>query len=150
MRRRDQWIEWILAVERESQAAAYALGLLQEQLRREPSSLTARRLGYRDYLELARNREATYLVRLFAEFENGLREAWSRVWGETTHPRAADLLHAFASRCRMSHDRLVETHRVRVYRNRIVHDESEPATPLAVGEARRFLCRFFSLLPPDW
>ena len=150
MRRRDQWIEWILAVERESETAGYALELLREQLRREPSSLKERGLDHRDYVELARNRDATYLIRLFDEFENGLREAWARAWGETTHPRTADLLHAFAARCRMSNDRLVETHRVRVYRNGIVHDESELATPTTLGEARRFLCRFFSLLPPDW
>jgi hypothetical protein len=122
MRRRDQWIEWIRAVERESDTAAYALELLQEQLRREPSSLKNRGLGQRDYLEFAQNREATYLVRLFAE----------------------------SSRCRMPNERVSDAHLVRVYRNSIVHDESEPATPLSLAEARRFLCRFFSFLPEHW
>jgi len=150
MRRRDQWIEWIRAVERESETAAYAFELLREQLQRDPSSLTYRGLGHRDYVEVARNREATYLVRLFAEFENGLRDAWINAFAETTHPKMADLLQAFASRCRMPDDRLADAHRVRAYRNGIVHDESERAEPLSLAEARRFLCRFFSFLPHTW
>jgi len=150
MRRRDQWIEWIRAVERESDTAAYALMLLQDQLRRDPASLKNRGLGQQDYIEFSQNREATYLVRLFAEFENGLREAWDKAFGETTHPRIFDLLHALASRRRMPNDRLSDAHRVRVYRNSVVHDESEPATALSLAEARRFLCRFFSHLPENW
>lgn len=150
MRRRDQWIEWIRAIERESDTAMYALDLLDEQLKRDPWSLKYRGLSHQDYVELARNREATYLVRLFAEFENGLREAWVRAFGQTTHPKMADLLEAFAARCRMPHDRLTDAHRVRVSRNRIVHDESEPAAPTLLVEARRFLCRFLSFLPENW
>ena len=69
MRRRDQWIEWIREVERESETAAYAIELLQDQLRRDPSSLDYRGLGYSDFFGMRENREATYLLRLFAVFE---------------------------------------------------------------------------------
>ena len=150
MRRRDQWIEWIRAIERESDTAAFALDLLHDQLRRDPSSLHHRGLGRQDFVEFAENREATYLVRIFAEFENGLREAWVNAFSETSHPKMMDLIQALASRCRIPNDRLVDAQRVRVYRNSIVHDESEIAFPITLGEARRFLCRFFSFLPPNW
>ena len=83
MRRRDQWIEWIRAVERESKTIGFSLELLSDRLRRDPSSLIERQLGQGDYAEATRNREATYLVRMFAEFENGLREAWARHAGKT-------------------------------------------------------------------
>ena len=62
----------------------------------------------------------------------------------------ADLLQAFATRRRVSDDRLIDVNRVRTYRNSIVHDLSEPAAPVSLADARRFLCRFFSHLPEDW
>lgn len=40
MRRRDQWIEWMRAVERESDAAAYAIELLDERLQPPPLGFT--------------------------------------------------------------------------------------------------------------
>ena len=136
MRRRDQWIEWIRAGEREGDTAAYALSLLQDQLRKAPSSLRFRGLGHQDFAGFAENREATYLVRLFAEFENGLREAWNRAFGESSHPKTMDLLNAVASRCRIPNDRLTEAHRARVYRNSVVHDVSELAAPIMLAEVR--------------
>ena len=60
MRRRDQWIEWIRQVERESDTAAYSIALLQSQLQRDPKSLDYRGLGYPDFVPVANNREATY------------------------------------------------------------------------------------------
>jgi hypothetical protein len=150
MRRRDQWIEWIRQVEREGETVAYAIELLQDQLRRDPSSLDYRGLGFPDFVGMRENREATYLLRLFAVFENGLREAWLKAERRTTQPGAADLLNAFAARCRMTDDRLNEAHRVRAYRNSVVHDESEGTEAVTLAEARRILCRFFCFLPDEW
>jgi hypothetical protein len=79
MRRRDQWSEWIRAVERESETAAFAFDWLREQLQRNPSSLAYRGLGRRDYVEVARNREATYFVRLFAPGFPGVRPGFPGV-----------------------------------------------------------------------
>ncbi|HVA15140.1 MAG TPA: hypothetical protein VNF99_17970 [Stellaceae bacterium] len=138
------------AVDRESIAAAYAIELLDERLKSDPSSLTARGLERRDADHVKANREATYLVRLFAVFESGLREAWEKAEKRRTHPTAADLLDAFAARTKMPSDRLNDAHRVRVYRNSIVHDVTATPQPTSLAEARRFLCRYFSFLPPDW
>jgi hypothetical protein len=150
MRRRDQWIEWIRAVIRESDAAAYAIELLDEQLLRDPSSLASRGLEHRDADHVKANREGTYLIRAFAVFENGLRDAWENAEYKATNPRMADLLVAFASRAKMPMDRLADAQRVRAYRNSIVHDKTERAEPVSLVEAARFLCRYFSFLPPDW
>lgn len=150
MRRRDEWIEWMRAVERESDAAAYANELLNERLQADPSSLSARGLERRDADHVKANRDATYLVRLFAVFESGLREAWAKAERRTTEPRAADLLDAFAARTKMPNDRLTEAHCVREYRNFIVHQAGAAPHPASLAQARRFLCRYFSFLPPDW
>lgn len=150
MRRRDQWIEWMRAVERESDTAAYAIELLNERLQSDPSSLTARGLEHRDADHVQANREATYLVRLFAVFEGGLREAWIKVEQRTTEPKVADLCDAFAARTKMPNDRLAEAHRVRQYRNSVVHQAAVVPEPISLAQARRFLCRYFSFLPPDW
>lgn len=95
MRRRDQWIEWIRAVERESDAATYAFELLDNRLQEDPSSLASRGLEHGDAHRVKANREGTYLVRAFAVFENGLREAWQKAEQKTTNPRMFDLLEAF-------------------------------------------------------
>ena len=150
MRRRDQWIEWIRAVERESEAAAFAIELLDERLSGDPSSLAARGLEHRDVHHVKANREATYLVRAFAVFESGLREAWEKAEQRATNPRIIDLMEAFAARARMASDRLSDAHRVRAYRNSIVHDVSESVEAMSLAEARRLLCRYFSYLPPEW
>lgn len=150
MRRREQWIEWIRAVERESEVAAFAIELLDERLSSNPSSLVSRGLEHRDVHHVKANREATYLVRAFAVFESGLREAWVQAEQRITSPRVGDLMEAFAARTRMANDRLTDAHRVRAYRNSIVHDMTDTAEPMSLAEARRLLCRFFSYLPPDW
>jgi hypothetical protein len=150
MRRRDQWIEWIREVERESETTAYAIELLRQQLQRDPSSLDYRGLGYPDFIGALENREATYLIRLFAIFESGLREAWARAIGKATHPKMSDLLQAIAARYRMPDDRLTDAHRVRAFRNRIVHGESDAADAVNLADARRILCRFFCFLSDNW
>lgn len=150
MRRRDQWIERMRSVERESEVAAYALELLDERLQQEPSSLKSRGLERRDADRVTANRDARYLVRAFVVFESGLRDAWRHVERRTTNPVVKDLLQAFASKTRMPSDRVRDVDLVRAYRNSVVHDVTEAAEPVSLTEARRFLCRYFSFLPPDW
>lgn len=150
MRRRDQWLEWIKAVERESVTAGVALELLGEALRSDPSLIGYRGLGRRDFVESAQHREATYLVRLFAVFENGLREAWLLAFGRHSRPPMVNLVNAIAARRNVPVDYRSGVHQVRAYRDSIVHDDSEPCDPATVEDARRFLGRFFSFLPEDW
>jgi hypothetical protein len=151
MRRRDQWMRWMKAIEREAAVVAFALEVLQERLQADPSLLAARSLGMAHFRQCVASRELTYLVRLCAVFESGLREAWSRAFHETTQPRLSDLLQAFASRRRIPPEPLATAHRLRNYRNRIVHDQSAgDADPITLELAQRFACRFFSHLPDDW
>lgn len=99
---------------------------------------------------LMHHREGTYVIRVFAEFESALREAWERGFGETTHPKTADLLQAFASRCRVPPQRLLDADRVRIFRNNLVHAQDETTETIPLSYVRRYLCRFLSHLPTNW
>src|SRR5437868_9604710 len=98
MRRRDQWIRWMKAVEREAAVVGFALEVLQERLQADSSLLTVRKLRMVHFRQGVVNRELTYLVRLYGVFESGLREAWEKGFRETTHPHMTDLLRALGSR----------------------------------------------------
>jgi hypothetical protein len=75
MNKRDQRIERLRAVQRQYRAAVVALELLEKELRTNPSFLAAYDLRRRDATALRANLEATFFIRLFAEFESGLRDA---------------------------------------------------------------------------
>jgi hypothetical protein len=78
MNKRQRWIERICDVEREYKAARFAMDLLAERLQANPAQPGAEDKEWtaRDAKNTAENLEATYLIRLFAEFESGLRDLW--------------------------------------------------------------------------
>lgn len=150
VRKRDQWIERVKAVELEYRAAVFATGVLRDRLRAEPHALPPG-LGHADVNQMAGNLEATYLVRLFAVFESGLREAWRVALRKRTVPQMEPLLNGFASARGVPDAVLQAAHQVREYRNVLVHEGTGLSTPMIpLAEGRRRLTRFFSFLPPDW
>ena len=96
MTRKQRRMERIRAVEREYLVALVAARGLDERLRADPSALVAERLEFADYRNFRDNLEATYLIRLFAEFEAGLREAWELAFRRTTGPSVRDLIDSLA------------------------------------------------------
>jgi hypothetical protein len=139
------------AVEREAAVVGFGLDVLQDRLQADPSLLAVRNLRMVHFRQGVINRELTYLVRLYAVFESGLRDAWHSAFHETTHPRMTDLLQALTSRRRIPREPLENAHRVRKYRNQIVHEQQEDgADQITLEMAVRFTCRFFSFLPEQW
>lgn len=143
-------LERIRAVEREYLAAKAAITVLQERLLSEPTFGMGNDWHSKDVRNLQENLDSTFLIRLYAEFEAGLRDAWQFAFNRRTEPQMRDLLIAIATRCYMPHDWLVHAHEVRVYRNTLVHEGQHKITPIPIVVVRRYLCRFFSRLPPDW
>src|SRR5205085_1499714 len=94
--------------------------------------------------------ETTYFIRLFAEFETGLRVAWRRAFGRTSQPQTARLLAAVAARCRVPDQWLADVDAVRQYRNALVHESDDQVDPISIEVASGRLCRFFSRLPDNW
>lgn len=148
--KRQERIERIRAVEREHQAAAVAVELLEERLRTDPVFGAHDAWRFKDARSLRANLEGTFLLRLFAEFESGLRDAWRNAFGRATQPPMRDLLEAVARLRLIPQDWLDGAHEVREYRNRLVHEGDEPGAAVTLAEARHRLCRFFGWLPLTW
>jgi hypothetical protein len=149
MIKRQVWLERINTVEQEFLAARAALALLANAIRTgqplprerfEPKKLKAARA----------NVEATYLIRLFAVFESGLRDAWKNYFLRQTKPRAENLLISVAALRFISDQERDRAHLVRRYRNAIVHAGAKDAEVVPLGEAKGYLCQFFSRLPLTW
>ena len=153
MIKRQQRIEWISAVANEYLAARSASDLLRAQLQADPNYGETRGWESRDGVAFQDNLESTYIVRLYAEFEAGLRDYWANHLKRTTHPPMFQLLQSLADQ-RVSIDRLENADAVREYRNFLVHDESNKPPPdmrtFTVAEAKTHLCYFFGRLDTDW
>lgn len=150
MMKRQERIERIVAVHREYLAAAAAMDLLEERLRSDPQFGVAGGWRSRDARKLRESLEATFLLRLCAEFESGLRDAWQNFFHRPTHPPMRDLLIAIATQ-HVPQGWLAAADAVREYRNTLVHESGATrAEPISLADARRHLCRFFSCLPLDW
>jgi hypothetical protein len=140
-------IERIKSIERDYLSTRLALDRLLYEVRRDPTILTGD-LEPQDLVEASGRLEATYVIRLFAEFETGLRLYWATV--RDTEPPTQHLLDGIAARCNIQPDRLDGAHAVREYRNSLVHERDEEILPISIAEARGHLCRFFAFLPPTW
>jgi hypothetical protein len=148
MPRRDDWQSRIKAVEREYLAVQIAMNRLLDLTRSDPTILR-RLVDPRDVTRASEALEGTYLTRMFAEFETGLRLYWATL--RDTHPPAVDLLNSLAGQRGIPDDRRDNAHLVREYRNSLVHErEDEAAEPIPIAAARSHLCHFFSFLPPQW
>jgi hypothetical protein len=104
----------------------------------------------RDSKAAADSLEATYVVRLFAEFEAGLRSYWSTV--RPTSPPVSALIDAVAARAisRIVADASSDVHEVRVYRNAIVHEGDDAPKAVPLDESHRRLKLYLLRLPWDW
>jgi len=150
MIKRQARIRRIDGVFDEYRAATVALDLLEERLRAEPSFLISSDLRGRVSSNLRSNLELTYFIRLFAEFEAGLREVWRDALKRQTEPPMRDLLDAISGRRKVPGTWVASAHRVRVFRNKLVHPGGADVEPLRIEDSRRHLRRFFSYMPSDW
>jgi hypothetical protein len=145
-----EWPEKIKSVEREHSAMRIAADSLIASVSRNPGQLEAH-IRIRDVQRAADRLDGTYIIRLFAEFEAGLRE-----FRKASKPQAAsairarDLLDSIAANQRIPHDQHGEAHKIREFRNAFLHDHLQPAATIAVRDARASLCKSFSFLPPSW
>jgi hypothetical protein len=99
---------------------------------------------------MAERLEGSYAVRLFAEFETGLRLYWAIARSTDPPSRTAHLIDGIAATRRIPDHLRKNVHRVREYRNSLIHERDEPTAPIGISECRGHLCRYFSYLPPIW
>ncbi len=146
-RLRDQWIERIKAVEREYLAARKAVDDFITAMNRGTATPPLR-TKVRDVHAMSENLEGTYLIRLFAAFESGVRSYWTTI--RNTKPAIRYLIDAIASDRGVPDDLKVEVHEVREYRNLLVHEGDNESVPVAIDPARSRLCTYFARLPDNW
>ncbi|MEX2176441.1 MAG: hypothetical protein WD872_18905 [Pirellulaceae bacterium] len=142
-----RWLRAIKEVEREYGATQLATQRLLYDSHRDPTILHGE-LAVRDVGHAAERLEGTYLIRLFAKFEGGLRLFWSV--SLETYPPMRDLLDGVTAMRRIPHEYLKQAYRVREYRNSLVHEPTGDAGSISIAEARGHLCRYFAFLPPNW
>lgn len=146
---RDEWYRRMRSVEREYQAARFAVDRALHQVREDHSLLTGD-LRVRELERTAERLEDTYLLRLFAEFESGVRLFFQRTRRRRPPSRTEDLLNSVAAMRRIQDEQLQNAHHVREHRNSLVHERDQPADALSIVDARRHLFHYFSFLPLHW
>ena len=144
-----EWHRRIKDVERQHSVIRLAITRLASSAKPDPTVLTGG-LTFRDIGHASDRLEGTYIIRLFAEFETGLRLFWPTARGTDAPSRTRDLLDGVAATRRIPNDELLKAHAVREYRNLLVHEIEEEMVPISIAEARGHLCRYFNFLPPSW
>ena len=147
-RDREAWFWRLKAIESECAVLQLAAKRLISQSRDDPTIFEKGGAAVKDLRLASENLEGTYLIRLFAEFEIGLRIYWASTKG--TRPRTKDLLDSIASNRRIFHELVEATHAIREYRNSLVHERDQGIAVIPLGVARQNLCKFLSRLPETW
>ncbi len=147
MRKRERWMIRIKEVERHFRAAAFAADHVLLRAAAFPDIVPVD-LQLQDLSGMRDKLEETYFVRLFAEFESGLRQYWATL--RDSHPKMQDLLNAVASRRKIPFDMLKAAHDVRDFRNALAHEHDDEPETVALKSARAHLCLYFSYLPANW
>jgi hypothetical protein len=147
---RDDWAQRIKAVERQYKTARLAI----EQLRARSQTDASTVLKFPDarhVMETLQDLEPTYVIRIFAVFENGLRSYRQSV-KPGKNPDMKPLMDATGSNRKIPHEILKEAHEVREYRNQIIHQKKpgEAVIYVAMDEVRARLSIYFDRLPFRW
>ena len=145
---RKKVILTLTSVEREYRVARLAVSDLLERATNNPTILYAQGVVNSDVRACRANSEITYLVRMFAVFEEALRDVRRTMYRKNTAIKTYDLLQQCAARQGVPDHLRMDAHNVREFRNTIVHGGDAPAIP--VPGARSSLCAFLGWMPPEW
>src|SRR5687767_8209414 len=103
------WLRKIKAVEREHSSTRLATERLLEEARHD-STILRGNLTLRDIGNSSERLDGTYIIRLFAEFETGLRLFWPTARGTDPPSRTRDLLDGVAATRRIPDDNRISAH----------------------------------------
>jgi hypothetical protein len=142
------WGTRIKSVEREYVVARLAVDRLDQHTRENPEVLKAD-LRYRDIGMVVDHLEATYLLRLFAEFEVALRN-YLRASNLRVPRNAEPLIDKGRDKAHIANDDALKVHAVRRYRNNLIHDDADPVLPVSIRVATRDLGTFVAWLQRYW
>ena len=147
----DEAFSRLRDVRDELEAARFALAHAQAAIADGQDFLRASAVKPSHVNQCASNLELTYVLRLFAEFEEVVRDYWNTV-RPRRRPRRTNmeiLLNRVAILCSIPYDTLQRAHAVREYRNTLVHAGGEGPL-LTFHECKSRLGTFLSFLPTRW
>jgi hypothetical protein len=154
MIKRQQRLQRIADVVQEYLAAKTAATWLDGQMAANPSFGRLHDWDAKAAQSFSGNLEATYIIRMYAEFEAGLRDYWATYKGRQTRPDMVTLIRNAVPTQTFTQDCVDDADDVRIYRNFLVHDmEEEPPSDMVtftVLQAKKNLCTYFSCLNPRW
>lgn len=154
MIKRQQRIQRIANVLDEYLAAKTASDLLTAQTDANPNYGRDHGWKPRAGAAFTAHLEATYIIRIYAEFESALRDYWLTYRRQATRPRMYQLVNQSIPNQRFSQDVIDAADEVREYRNFLVHEiDDEPGkwmVPVTVHQAKSHLCTYLSRLDPSW
>ncbi len=149
MIKRQQRIARIAAVLQEYFAAKTASDLLTAQTTANPSFGRDHGWEPRAGTAFTSNLEATYIIRIYAEFEAALRDYWLTYRGRDTRPKMYQLVNEAIPDEAFSQDIIDNADDVREFRNFLVHDsEDEPGEDIGSSVFRCRLRRRRGGSPP--
>ena len=135
-------------LEAEYRAAVLAVDDLLQRARRDPSVLRVASVTLAHVRACQANLEDTYLVRMFAVFEEALRDVRRLIYGRAGPVSTYALIQQCASRQHVREDDRANAHAVRDFRNTVVHGGA--ARPVTLPQSRQWLCTFMGWMPPQW
>jgi len=148
-RDRDSCIRQVKIIEREFAAARTAIEFFLRNIRRDPT-LLKNPVEVKDVDDAEDRLERTYLIRLFAEFEMIVRGYFRATYRRRPPARTRDLLDSVGARRGVTAELVGDAHRVREYRNQLIHEPDADMQAISIAESRSRLCKFLSYLPIRW
>jgi hypothetical protein len=139
-------IQRIGAVRDEFQATRAALRYFVVEWNEVVKTDNTDALGFQEFRRALENVEQTYFVRLFSQCEAELRD-YLREEGVRVPRYAVNLVNRVASRLTITADIVADVHKVREYRNVLVHEAKVPAAVVEFQDAVAFTNKFLAWLP---
>jgi hypothetical protein len=150
---RFDWHEHIKDVEGEYRVVRIAIDRLKARVVETPDILKKDSEARAYLLDADRNLEGTYLVRIFAAFEAGLRSYdRARHNDSTRNEHASVLIDMIGGRRGQGISAAVRAgaQAVRRVRNYWAHENDEVPEPMSIAAARARLQTYLSWLPEEW
>jgi hypothetical protein len=142
------WMVRIKAVEREHGAIRFGTDRLIAAVNNDPSILE-HQVRRPDIGTASARLEGTYIIRVLSEFETALQHFITAM--HIRKPRATEtLVNRVRDRGHIPQADTDAVHRVREYRNFLVHGRTKPTPPVTIRESTRALCTFLSRVQGIW
>lgn len=143
-----KWMGRIKAVEREYGAIRFGIDWLLLAANNDPAILEGQ-VRRPDINKASERLEGTYIVRVFSEFETALHH-FIRAFHLRRPGSTESLVNRVRDRGHIPQPITDAVHRVRDYRNVLVHERTEPVAPVTIREATSSLCTFLSRVQGIW